>query len=127
MNNFHLLSEFFNVAFRAKAIKQDEERRRKSVGFAVTAILFSITAVALAAGGAFLWSLIDSGNKDALLLLVFTVAGLAVCIIGAFVMLLGALLRVIAQLSLNRKAIGWIALAVFLAAIAGCVAMFFIF
>ena len=127
MANLHLITDLFNVFHKANRIKQDEERRKKSVGFAVSAIIFSLIAVALAAGGGFLWSLIDSGNKDALLLIIFTVAGLAVCVLGALVMLIGALLRVIAQLTINKKAIGWIAFVVFIAAVAGSVIMFIIF
>lgn len=107
----------FNVSVRARRIREDETRREKSVGFAVSSIILSLFSVALAVGGIFLLKLLLDGDNDALVLLIFIIAGLAVCFIGALTTLVNSLVRVIAQLSINKKVIGWVALAVFIAAV----------
>lgn len=117
MKSFGFISDMFNVSVRARRIREDETRREKSVGFAISSIILSLFSVALAVGGVFLLKLLLDGDNDALVLLIFTIAGLAVCFIGALTTLVNSLLRVIAQLSINRKVIGWVALAVFIAAV----------
>ena len=117
MKSFRFISDMFNVSVRARRIREDETRREKSVGFAVSSIILSLFSVALAVGGVFLLKLLLDGDNDALVLLIFTIAGLAVCFIGALTTLVNSLVRVIAQLSINRKVIGWVALAVFIAAV----------
>ena len=117
MKSFRFISDMFNVSVRARRIREDETRREKSVGFAVSSIILSLFSVALAVGGVFLLKLLLDGDNDALVLLIFTIAGLAVCFIGALTTLVNSLVRVIAQLSINKKVIGWVALAVFIAAV----------
>lgn len=117
MKSFRFISDMFNVSVRARRIREDETRREKSVGFAISSIILSLFSVALAVGGVFLLKLLLDGDNDALVLLIFTIAGLAVCFIGALTTLVNSLLRVIAQLSINKKVIGWVALAVFIAAV----------
>lgn len=112
------LFDVLNVILEASSIRKDEELREKSVRFAVTAIIQSVVMVALVLGGAFLLKALDGGDSDALLLFIFVIAGLAACFAGAFVLLLGAVTRVICQLTINRKPIGWIALVVLIAAVA---------
>lgn len=117
MKSFRFISDMFNVSVRARRIREDETRREKSVGFAVSSIILSLFSVALAVGGIFLLKLLLDGDNDALVLLIFIIAGLAVCFIGALTTLVNSLVRVIAQLSINKKVIGWVALAVFIAAV----------
>ena len=114
---FGVIHDIFNVSVKADRIRSDGERRIKSVGFAVSAIIYALIAVALCAGGLLLLSLLINKNESALLLLIFTAAGLAVCFVGALTLFVGSLVRVIAQFSLNRRAMSWIALAVFVAAL----------
>lgn len=123
MKSFRFISDMFNVSVRARRIREDETRREKSVGFAVSSIILSLFSVALAVGGIFLLKLLLDGDNDALVLLIFTIAGLAVCFIGALTTLVNSLVRVIAQLSINRKVIGWVALAVFIAAVVAIIIM----
>ena len=123
MKSFRFISDMFNVSVRARRIREDETRREKSVGFAVSSIILSLFSVALAVGGVFLLKLLLDGDNDALVLLIFTIAGLAVCFIGALTTLVNSLVRVIAQLSINRKVIGWVALAVFIAAVVAIIIM----
>lgn len=123
MKSFGFISDMFNVSVRARRIREDETRREKSVGFAVSSIILSLFSVALAVGGIFLLKLLLDGDNDALVLLIFTIAGLAVCFIGALTTLVNSLVRVIAQLSINRKVIGWVALAVFIAAVVAIIIM----
>lgn len=115
------LYDFFSVSAQASRIKQNEEKRAKSVRFGITSILFSIVAVAFSVGGALLLKLLLEGNEDALVLFIFTIAGLAVCFGGTLSALVGSLMRVIAQLSINRKAIGWVALALLISAVAAII------
>ena len=121
MARHNLIFDFFNVISKAHEIKNDGERREKSVHFGVTGIVFSVFALLFGIGGAFLLSLLSSGDSDAVLLLIFTIAGVAVGLGGAVVLFLGALLRVIAQLTINRKPIGWVALALFVACLVAAV------
>ena len=123
MKSFRFISDMFNVSVRARRIREDETRREKSVGFAVSSIILSLFSVALAVGGVFLLKLLLDGDNDALVLLIFIIAGLAVCFIGALTTLVNSLVRVIAQLSINKKVIGWVALAVFIAAVVAIIIM----
>lgn len=109
----NLIYDFFNVISEAHSIKQDEIKRKKSVRFAVISIIFSLMMIACAAGGAFIFTISDSS-----LLVIFLIV-IAVGLLGGAVMcFLGALLRAIAQLIINRKAISWIALVVLIISVA---------
>ena len=128
MARHNFIFDLVNVFSEARQIKrQDEESRRKSVRFGILSIIFSIVAVPLSAGAAFLISLMTGGNSAAVLLFIFTIAGILVCAGGAILMLLNGLIRLIAQLTINRNAAGWIALVVFILSVAGCVLMFSMF
>ena len=116
MKLIHLIGDIFNVAAKASEIRRDEVKRPKSVIFGITSIIYSLLAVAFAIGGAFVFSI----STDSLLAIFLIVIG-AVLMVGAVVTLIGALVRVIAQLRINRRAIGWIALIVLIAAVAGSV------
>lgn len=94
------------VFSKAERIRNDEEKREKSVRFAVESIIMSVFMAALLGVGAFLLSL-DG----------FTVIIGIIVIICALSLFVTSLVRVIAQFTINRRPITWVALAVFLAAI----------
>ncbi|MDE6585790.1 MAG: hypothetical protein K2K80_03820 [Clostridia bacterium] len=116
MKFFHLIGDIFNVTAKASEIRHDEVKRPKSMVFGVTSIIYSVLSVVLAIGGAALLSV----ATDSLLAIFIIVIG-AVLMGGAVATFIGALVRVIAQLSINRRAIGWIALIVFLGIIAAII------
>ena len=121
MARHNFIYDFLNVISKAHDIKNDEERRVKSVRFGITSIVFSVFAFAFAVCGAFLLSLLSGGNAEAILLFIFTIAGIAAAFGSAVMLFIGALLRVIAQLTINRKPIGWIALALFVVCLVAAV------
>ena len=117
-NNF--IYDFFNVVTEARRIKEDDEKRKKIVRVAVSSIVYSLMMIACAAGGAFLFTLADSS-----LLIIFLII-LAVGLLGgALITFLGALLRVIAQLTINRSAMSWIALVFLIISVAVSVILVF--
>lgn len=116
MKFINLIISIFDVFVKAREIRKDEEKRAKSVYFAVTSIAYSLVMVACAVGGSFLF-----GVMDDTLLFLFVVVIAATLMISAVVSLFGALLRVIVQFTINRKPMSWIALIVFLAAVGASV------
>lgn len=117
MKFFKLIGDIFNVSVKAGKIKNDEEKRPKSVRFAFTSIIYSVLAAAFAIGGALLLTV----SADSLLAIFLVVIAVAL-IIGGLVTFIGALVRVIAQLRINRQPLGFIALAIFIVALIGSVA-----
>ena len=110
MKLLKFILQIFDVFSDAARIRQDEERRQKSVKFAVTAIAYSITLLVMVCLGAFIFSLSDASG---LLVIFVLIIGIAF-IIGGLLSFIGALLRVIAQFTINRRAMSWIALIVFI-------------
>ena len=113
MKRFRLISQIFDVFSTAKQIREDEEVRSRSVKFAVSSIIYSLLMVACAAGGAFLLTLRDSG-----LLYIFIIVIALTLLSGAGIQFIAALLRVIMQITINRKFMTWVALAVFILSVA---------
>lgn len=111
--------EIFFVFTEAASIKADESKRSKSIKFGVSSIVCSIIAVVFA----FLFGLLlENLSSDLVVLLQVVLAfSIALCVAG---LLIASLVRVIAQLIINRKALSWIALVFFLAAAA--VAIYFV-
>lgn len=120
MKFLNFFTEIFNVAYKARAIREDEVKRQKSVHFAVTSMIFAAVAIAFACLGGFLLAF---ENTLYILTLVVGIGCLAVTV----VMLVGALVRVIAQFSINKKAASWVALVFLLAAVAACVVALVLF
>ena len=54
MHFFKLILEIFNVFSDAKRIRDDEEKRQKSVRFALISIIYSLLMIACAFGGSYL-------------------------------------------------------------------------
>lgn len=104
MNN--TIWDILFVSTKADEIKRDPERREKSVRFAVESIIMSVfMAVCLGAGG----FLLTSGS-----LLIIVGILLLIFALSMFVM---SLVRLIAQFTINRHAMTWVALAIFLTAV----------
>lgn len=118
-NNF--ISDLFTVSRKADKIRQDEEKRAKSVHFAITACIFALVGIALAIGGAFV---IKIANDSALVLFLIII-GVAL-IFGALVQFACSLVRVIAQLRINKRAASYIALAVLILSVIGAAAGVFL-
>ena len=115
MRLFKFIGDIFNVFSKARDIRQNEDTRKKSVVLGLTSIIYSLISVALVFGGAFLFTLTDN------LLAIFIIIIAIILLVGAVVTFLGALLRVIAQFTVNRNAMSWIALIIFIAAIVASV------
>lgn len=103
----------------ARRIKEDPELRPRSVRLGVMSIVFSVFTFIFAVGGAWLFNFgMNFMQSDSVLIGIFLlVLGLGVLIIGSLNMLIQALLRMIAQFTVNKRAVGWIALVMFVAVI----------
>ena len=123
MKLFKLIGDIFDVSYKAREIRQDAEKRKKSARFAVSSIVFSLLAFLFTLGGAFLVGFLST--TEGMILSLFVIIFIAVLFIGAIIYFIGALVRVIAQFTINRSAKSWIALVVFIAAIiASVIALF---
>lgn len=123
MKIFHFITDIFNVSVKANRIKNDEVLRQKSARFAVTASIYSIVAVVFAVGGALLFSAFSSQDGLAVIA-AYVFAGVFVLVAAAS--LVGAIVRLIAQFTINRSVYSWLALILFLAAIAAIAVSFII-
>lgn len=110
--------DFLTVTDKSRAIKADEEKRAKFSGFGITSIIFSVLVTLSVLGAVLLFKLLDT---DAALLFIFIIVGIAACLGGALMFLVCSLTRVIAQFTINRKPISFIALAILIAAVIACV------
>ena len=120
-----IFARFLNLNIRYNRISQDAERKQKTVYFGVYSIIVSLLVGALFV--LLMWGLLacvnalDGGGLGVILLYVL-IAVIAIAELALFAQYLcGGLLGVIFQLRCNRRAIGWIALVVFLAATAGMI------
>lgn len=106
--NHNSLMDILFVFSKADEIREDPEKREKSVRFAVESIIISaFLAAFLCAGGI----LMTRGSVG------LFIVGIILAVIGLSMFFL-ALVRVIAQFTINRRAMSWVALVIFLAAIA---------
>ena len=124
MKLLRLIGAIFDVFSDAARIRRDEERRERSVKFAVSAIAYSIAQFVIVLLGAFILSFSD---QSGLLIIFVFIIGITF-IIGGLLSFIGALLRVIAQFTINRRAMSWIALIVFiLSLVASVIVTLYIF
>ncbi|MDE5855706.1 MAG: hypothetical protein K2H06_01525 [Anaeroplasmataceae bacterium] len=101
---------------KAKRIKEDEEKREKSIYFGVVSIAYSILSAAMCVLGAWLFiAFMDTG------LVLFTIIAGLTFMIGGLALFVWALVGWILQLSINRRFIGWFAILVFIAGLVGSV------
>ena len=118
-NNLFNLLQFFGKLvddrIKFQNIKSDEETRKTSKTFGWTAIIHSVVFALLAAAGVFLLTTgLDSrGSLGFILGIVAIILGVAFLVVSLEFFVF-ALSHTIKQLVLNRRAISWVALAVFI-------------
>jgi hypothetical protein len=95
-------------------IKNDPTRRAKSILFGVNSIIYSMLSVACASLSFLIGNINAENALISFLLLIFLVVA---AYIAPIIFIIYSLLDLIMQLILNKKAIGWIALALFLIAL----------
>lgn len=117
MKLIRFIFDIFNVFTKASELRRDEEIRSKTVGFAISSIVYSLIAVGAVLIGALSFSIWEASGILMIFVIVITIALFA----GGVVTFIGALLRLIAQFTLNRKPMTWIALVVFILAIIAAV------
>lgn len=108
----------FNLAFdirRASEIRRDPERKSKSVRFGILAIVLAIIAVPFSLLMFPTFNVIASGGGLFTLIIAIILGLLGVAL--PVVLLLDSLFYMILQLSINRKAMTWIALVVVVGAL----------
>lgn len=115
MKFFKFIANIFNVSDKAKKIRENKDTRGKSVRFALLSIAYSVLAFAAAFAGAIL-----IGSEKNLLTILIIIIGVAL-LLGALTTFIAALVRVIAQFTINRNAMSWIALIIFIVAAASSV------
>ena len=112
------LSNLFGIFFSAREageIRKDPERRAKSVRFGVMSLLFSVVSVPVACLMLLFPSLMSGMGA---ILVVFNVAILLIGAGGCLMFMFNALFYFIVQITINRKLITWLALILFLGALA---------
>lgn len=110
-----LINFFYNFSL-ARRIKNDPERRARSVHFGAKSIGCSITAV-LCALMMSVMPLMSGGMGE--LLIIFWIALFAVGVAGTVICVLGALFNWILQITINRNPVTWISLVFFIGSIVG--------
>ena len=121
-----LLNFWTKKSYKFHALKDDETKRPISVSLGVQSIIQSIISLVAVALGAFLLTTCVNGMKtDALMLIIFVFIGLAASVavmIFSFIQgFLGAMLCWIYQLRLNKKAVGFIAIVVWILCLVGAI------
>lgn len=120
--------KYFNQRNKYLSIKKNPEKREKSVYFGVIALIKTIFFAALTALFAFgLIFCVKSFTSNNLHILL-AVLGCITCGILLFYSIFGLVfscpLQILYQIRLNKRAIGWVALAIYIASVA--VAVFLI-
>ncbi len=114
------------AATEAAAARKDPEKRRRYRRSGYYAIVYSVLAALCAPALLLVFVLNDVGAWVILLALFVFPFALGFGAFGTLLMLLNAAVNAVVQLTVNRSALSWIALAVFLAAVAG-IAVFLAF
>ncbi len=95
---------------KASEIRNDPERRKNTVRFGVFSVIYAVIAVPLACLMLIFPSLMQGSGA---LLVIFNIAILLIGAGGSIICLLQSLFNFILQVTINRKPVTWIALAVF--------------
>lgn len=101
---------------QARRIKEDEERREKSIYFGVISIIYSLISFGICFLGAWLFK----NFLDTALVIFIIVLGIGF-MLGGIILFIWSLVAVILQFSINKKWIGWLALLIFIAGLVGSV------
>lgn len=120
MSKLRIITNFIEPFFKASEIKKDPEKAKKCVRLGVMSIIFSLVAVVIAFGGALLLKFsMDFTSTQSVILGIFLLIISIAFLFGSLLFVGYGLVYMIAQLTVNRKAIGWIALVVLIASTAG--------
>lgn len=106
------------AAADAREIRGDEQRRQTSKKYGVFSIVHALFALPLAALMAVFPHWMSDG--DTRLLFIFGLMLFLIGIAGMLIMLVNAFVYFILQLSINRTAVTWVALAFLVLSVAGC-------
>lgn len=122
MNLFlKFFSQYTNIKGTYRELKDNPEERAKSTLFGKKSIIYSILSLVCAIGGVLLFAFgiqwlqsgIKNGNDVIMILVIILLMGIgismAVYSLGLFPL---AIITCIKQLSLNKRAIGWVALSI---------------
>lgn len=116
-----LLSALFNLSYdisRAKKIKENPEKREKSVRFAVVALACFIFAIPFCA---LLFLFINAiGSNNLIIIIGGVLFGLVLGIGGTVSLLFQGIKNFFLQLYINKKPITWITLGVMIVSIVSC-------
>lgn len=136
MGFLHILIGFFtfwtHIGVQYGLIKNNEERREKSVYLGVRSIIQTVICAALTVGLLFgAVFLVRQLEGEAALLFIFIIIGIIACVAGALSALvqgvIGGLLYMIYQFRLNKRPIRWVALGVWIAAVVGMILFVILF
>lgn len=110
MKGFKFITDIFNVFYKAERIKNDPDRQPVSVRFGITSIISTVFAVICAVGGSLLFKFALDNADELLILFIFALAFGVAFMAGSLIAAIGAILRAVAQMRINKKPIGVIAL-----------------
>ena len=123
----HFFTFWVTAANRYNRLKANEEKREKSVSLGVRSIVTCIFTAAAAI--LCVWGLhacigfLDDGSLGFVIVLILTICLAAVLIAALVQGLIGSLLYLIYQFKLNKRAVRWVALCVWLATLIAVIAV----
>ncbi len=122
---FKVLNFWANLRFRYDTIAKDPERKEKSIYFGVRSIIssiFSAIVIALSVWGIFACSnAMNADSLNAIVAWVFIVLLAVITFTALCNGFVSALISTVYQLRLNKKPIGWVALAILIVSFVGAI------
>ena len=106
----NLIWQWSQMVGSAKRIKQDPEKRQKTVRFGISAVLYGLMTI-LCACALLLFQFV---GDEIVVSFLCIIAGAAIGGFGTLVSLITALLQWFCQLSLNKRPVTWISLVLML-------------
>ncbi len=114
-------SLFFNLSYdisNARRIRENPERRGKSIRFAISAIICSILAIPFSA---LIFLFVNSLKSNNMILIIFgIILGLCLGVGGTLSLLIQAIKSFFLQLYINKKPITWVSLSILIISIISC-------
>lgn len=122
---FKMFTFWVNLKVRYETIAKDPERKEKSVYFGVRSIIssiFSAIVIALSIWGIFAcFNALNTDSFNMILAWIFIVLLAVIALTALFNGFVAALISTMYQLRLNKKPIGWVALAILIVAFVGAI------
>lgn len=114
-------SLFFNLSYdisNARRIRENPERREKSIRFAISAIICSVLAIPFSA---LIFLFVNSLKSNNMILIIFgIILGLCLGVGGTLSLLIQAIKSFFLQLYINKKPITWVSLSILIISIISC-------